>query len=48
MIVVELHGSVERDGRLRPQDRWHAQDAGSRRRTKARKYGSSLHGIPPL
>ena len=37
-----------RDGRLRPQDRWHAQGAGGRRRTKARKYGSSLHDVPPL
>jgi hypothetical protein len=33
---------------LRPQDRWHAQDADGRSRTKARKYGSSLHGVPPL
>ena len=37
VIVVELDGAVERDRGLRPQDRWHAQNAGSRRRTKARK-----------
>src|SRR5438477_184837 len=48
MIGVELRGSVERDGRLRPQDGWQAPRAGDRRRTKARKYGSALHGVPPL
>ena len=30
------------------RDRRHAQDAGGSRRTKPRKYGSSLHGVPPL
>ena len=37
VIVVELHGAVQRDGRLRPQDRWHAQARRQRLLHRARQ-----------
>ena len=44
VVVVELHGAVERDRRLRPEDRRHSQNTGGGRRGKAGEYCPALHG----
>ena len=46
VIVVELHGAVQRDRRLCPEDRRHSKNAGGCCRTESGEYGSALHGFP--